>query len=351
MSTVALVALLASAGLAALSFTRPASVAGTQQDLYTQGGTFSYDATAPAGKPVYGGTSVSTGQPIFLRLVQHANFHFTYRFETKASHSISGRVGLVASLSAPDGWKRTLPLSATRSFSGDAVTVTGSLDLRELNALLGKVGELSNVTAGTYTLTLQPQVSVHGAIAGDAVNDSFTPKLGFMLDSYQLQLQPSSATGTSSTSLLSQSASGSGPVTVANTVSLLKLKLPVTESRRIAVFGGVAALALLLAGLALARRRRPRSEREGIEQRFGELIVRVTATPRGLDLPTVSLGSIDGLVQIAEQLGRVILHLENEEADVYFVEDNGFVYTYEPQAAEVAEAGPALHRAEASPQS
>ena len=338
----ALLALLAFAGLAALSYTKPTKTIGTQSGLYTQNGTFTYDAPAPGGKAVYGSSSVRTGQPIFLRLVKQANFHFTYAFESKASHSITGRAGLDAIISAPDGWKRTLQLAGVQSFSGDHVTVTGSLDFAEVKALLDKVGALSNVTAGTYTMTLQPQVSVRGAVAGDAINESFAPKVGFLLDSYQLQLQPGGATGASAASQLTQSTSGSGPVEIGNTISLLKFKLPIAASRTVALYGGVASLLLLLAGLLQARRSRPRNEREGIAQQFGGLIVPVTATPRGLELPTVSIATMDGLVQIAEQLGRVILHLSNDEADVYFVEDNGFVYLYQPtEEAPAAEPDPA----------
>jgi signal peptidase I len=350
----ALVALLAFAGLGALAYTKPIKTIGTQSGLYTQNGTFTYDASAPGGKAVYGSASVKTGQPIFLRLVKQANFHFTYAFESKASHSITGSAGLDAVISAPDGWKRTLHLAGSRPFSGDHVTVTGSLNFAEVKALLDKVGALSNVTTGTYTMTLQPQVSVRGAVAGDAVNESFAPKVGFLLDSYQLQLQPGSVTGASSASMLSQSTSGSGPVTVANKITILKFKLPVAGSRKVALYGGVAALLLLLAGLLQARRSRPRTEREGIDQQFGGLIVPVTATPRGLELPTVSIATMDGLVQVAEQLGRVILHLCNDEADVYFVEDNGFVYLYQPtEEAPVAELDPAQapqHSGEASTQ-
>jgi signal peptidase I len=349
----ALAALVAFAGLGALSFTQPTTAAATQSGLYTQSGKFSYDASAPGGKAIYGASSVATGQPIFLQLVKQANFHFAYKFESKAAHSLAGRVGLTASLSAPDGWKRTFPLVGARAFSGDHVTVTGALDFRQVKGLLDKVGALSNVTAGTYTLTLQPQVSVHGAVAGDKIAQSFSPKLGFLLDAYQLQLQAGTAAGASSASMLTQSSSGSGPVTVANTVSLLKFKLPVTDARRIAAIGGVAALLLLLAGLLQARSRRPRSLREGIEQQFGELIVPVTSTPRGLELPTVSIASMAGLVQIADQLARPILHLANDEADVYFVEDSGFVYTYEAQDAAVVALDPAVAASlspEASPQ-
>ena len=122
---------------------------GAQSGLYTQSGKFSYDAAAPDGKAVYGASSVSTGQPIFLQLVKQANFHFAYQFESKAAHSLAGRAGLTASLSAPDGWKRSFPLLGARTFSGDHVTVTGELDFAQVKGLLDKVGALSNVTAGT----------------------------------------------------------------------------------------------------------------------------------------------------------------------------------------------------------
>jgi hypothetical protein len=334
----AVAGLVAFAGLAALSFTRPLSAQASRPGLYTQNGRFTYDAQVSGGKAVYGTNSVSTGQPIFLGLARQANFHFSYRFAAKASHSLTGRVRLLANLSAPDGWRRTLALTGTQEFSGDRVTVNGTLDFSRLKTLLDRVGQLSNVSAGTYTLTLEPQVHVRGAVAGDAIDESFGPTLGFLLDSYQLQLQPGTVTGPSSSSQLVQSTSGSGPVTVSNTVPLLKFKLPVAQARRVAVLGEAGSLLLLLAGLLLARIRRPRTEADEIEQLFGELIVPVTETPRGLELPAVTVASIEGLVRVAELAGRAILHLANHEADVYFVEDNGFVYTYQPHGAAAAQA-------------
>src|SRR5579862_905916 len=328
----ALVALLAFAGLGALSYTRPLTTRATQAGLYSQSGRFSYNAQAAGGSSVYGRAAVTTGEPIFLRLAHQASFRFSYRFASKAAHALAGRADLLASISASDGWKRTLQLARAQTFSGDHTTVTGTLDLTTLETLVNRVGQLSGVSSGSYTLTVEPQVHVHGAVAGDPIEESFNPTLAFLLDSNQLQLQPGSAGGPSSSSLLSQSSSGSGPVTVANTIALPKLKLPVARARQIALLGGGVALVLLLAALALARSRRPRSEQEQIEQAYGELIVPVSDTPRGLELPTVTVSSIDALARLADQAGRLILHLTNDEADVYFVEDNGFVYTYQTTA-------------------
>jgi signal peptidase I len=336
----ALAALVLFGGLAALAYKRPTTAIATQSGLYTQNGTFSYDASAPEGAAVYGADTVKTGQPIFLRLVKKANFHFAYSFESKASHSVAGTAGLDAILSAPDGWKRTLQLSPKHAFRGDKVTVSGSLDFQQVQSLLDKVGTLSNVTAGTYTLTLQPHVSVRGAVNGSSVDQTFGPKVGFLLDQYQLQLQPASTSGTGSASALTQSTAGSGPVEVPNTVTILKFKPAVTTARHIGLVGAFAALLLLAFGLYQARGRRPQTLRESIDRRFGDAIVPVTNTPHGLELPMVSVASIDALMQIADQLGRVVLHLSNDEADVYFVEDSGFVYMYEPETTAAFDAVP-----------
>src|SRR5258708_868298 len=161
----AVAGLVAFAGLAALSFTRPLSAQASRPGLYTQNGRFTYDAQVSGGKAVYGTNSVSTGQPIFLGLARQANFHFSYRFAAKASHSLTGRVRLLANLSAPDGWRRTLALTGTQEFSGDRVTVHRTPAFTPLTTLLDRVGQLSNVSAGTYTLTLEPQVHVRGAVA------------------------------------------------------------------------------------------------------------------------------------------------------------------------------------------
>ena len=299
----ALAGLVAFAGLGALSFTRPVSARGSSRASTPRTAASATTRRCPAARR-------STARTRSRPASRSSCASRTRRTSTSPTASTRrppirspARSACSPTSPRPNGWKRTLRLSGTQTFSGDKVTVSGVLDFARVNALLAKVGQLSNVTSGTYTLTLKPHVRVQGAVAGDQVKDSFSPTLGFLLDSFQLQLQPGTIAGPSSTSQLTQSTSGSGPVTVANTVSLLKLKLQVTEARRVALFGGGASLVLLLAGLALARSRRPRSERDEIEQLFGDLIVPVTETPRGLELPTVTVGSIEGLVRVAEQAG------------------------------------------------
>jgi signal peptidase I len=317
------------AGLAALSYTRPLSTDAAKPGLYTQTGTFSYNAAAPGGTRVYGGTTVTTGQPIFLRLVRTVNFHFAYTFGSSAAHGAAGTIALDAQVLGSDGWKRTLDLVAPTHFSGDHASVTGTVNLPSLTRLVDRVDALSDVTGGTYTLTLLPAVHVQGLVAGNALHDGFAPKLALMLDPNQLQLEPGSATGPGAASALTQTVSGSGTVKVANKVSLLKLKLPVPLARRVSLFGGVAALLLLLAGVLIGLRSRPRDEHAQIERLYGELIVPVDGLPAEPVSKVIRTSTIEGLARIADQAGKMVMHAERAGEHTYFVEDGGVRYVYD----------------------
>jgi signal peptidase I len=321
--------LLAFAGLAALSYTRPLTTQAVKPGVYTQTGRFSYDAPAPGGARVYGSTTVTTGQPLFLRLVHSANFHFAYTLSSSAAHGAAGTIALDARIASANGWKRTLHLAAPTTFSGDHVNITGSLSFRSLTNLLQRVDALSNVNGGTYTLTLLPKVQVRGIVDGHALKDGFAPQLALMLDPNQLQLEPGSATAPGATAGLTQTASGSGTTTVANQLSLLKLKLSVPFARKLSLGGGALALLLLLVGVLLALRSRTADEHTRIVRHYRDLIVPVEGLPTDEGAKVVKTSSIDGLVRIADQAGRMIMHVEQAGLHTYFVEDAGVRYTYE----------------------
>ena len=327
----ALSGLLAFGLLAGAAYTRPLTKQTQKLGMYTQTGHFTYGAQLNGSAPVYTGGQIKTGQPIFLSVVHNANFQFSYHFKAKAQHQVFGTLALAAKVTAPDGWARTLSLSAPQPFTGDTASASGTIDITQLQKLLGQVAKMTNVTGGTYNLTIAPTVKVHGAVDGHTLKDSFAPTLPFLVDAYQLQLVPAGAAGSGGMGMLTQSAQGTGPATVANTISLPKATLNVATARKIGEAGAGAAIVALLAGLLLTLRTRPRNELENILQTYGEIIVHVTDTPTGVDLPTVTVGSFEGLVRIAEQAARMILHLRHEDLDVFFIEDNGFVYTYQVQ--------------------
>ena len=325
---VAAVLALGFAGLAALSWTRPLTTPTARQGIYTQTGHFAYDAVVPGGRSVYGSTTVKTGQPLFTQLAHSVRFHFAYSFGSSTRHAVGGKIALNAVVTGASGWKRTLHLSAPQAFTGDHASVAAVLAFKPLQDLLKQVDTLTNATGGTYTLTLAPRVDVNGVVAGSAVHESFAPQLPLTLDPNELQLQPGSATGPSASAALTQTTSGSGIVAAPSRISLLKFHLRVQLARRIALFGGVAALIALLASLLLARRARPADEHEQIRREYGDLIIDVEVIPTASAANTIRTKSFDGIARVAEQSGHVIMHIERAGLHTYVVEDGGMLYLH-----------------------
>ena len=319
---------LAFAGLAALSWLHPLTTTAARQGLYTQKGQFGYDAVVPGGQRVYGSTAVTTGQPLFMQIVHSARFHFSYTFASATRHAVAGHVGLDALVSGPNGWKRTLHVAPLEAFTGDHATAAGVLAFKPLLSLLHQIDTLSNVTGGTYTLTLVPRVDVRGIVDGSPLRESFSPRLPLMLDPNQLQLQPGSATGPSAAAALTPSASGSGVVQAPARLALLKLRLPVKLARTVSLFGGIGAIVLLLAALLFARRTRPTGEHEWIRREYGALMIDVASLPTESTASTIHTKSFDGIARVAEQSGHVIMHVERAGLHAYAVEDGGVIYLY-----------------------
>jgi hypothetical protein len=321
----AAVALVGFAALAVLSFTRPSTAVSVRQDLYRQTGRLDYEASAPEGEPVYGDTTVRTGEPLFLRLVHAVRFRFAYRFASSAPHSVAGRIGLDAEVAAPNGWRRHLVVAAPRAFAGDRAVSAGTLDLESLSSLLTQVATLSNVNAGTYRLTLLPRVELHGTVAGESIREHLAPRDELLVDAYQVQLPPAGAAGDAAATLR-QSTTGTGTTTAPNRLSLPGFRVPVKTARSISLGGLVIAL-LVLAGSLVIGWRRPRDERSAIERRYGDLIVPVLDgdwTTRSI----TEVGSIDGLARLADRSGRPIVRADAGDRSIYRLELDGTVYTY-----------------------
>ena len=60
---------------------------------------------------------VSTGEPVFQRLVPRLRVTFTYGLESELPVTADGRIALDARISDGRGWERMLPLAPERPFA------------------------------------------------------------------------------------------------------------------------------------------------------------------------------------------------------------------------------------------
>lgn len=325
--------LLASLVLAIFAFTRPLTRTASETLRYTQSAQFHYSATAPAG--IYDSTTIRTGEPIFLSLTPNMAISATYALRSPSPRSIAGRAALVAQVSDDTGWQRRIELQPPQPFTGDTVTVAGTLDLRLIAAMIGDLERETNIDRMQYTVKVLPEVELDGLLGGEQLQERFAPDLQLTLDDHQLQvtkLEELAASG------FARSKDGVLPhqFEQPNHLSLLVLRPEVRTLRWVAALGLLLVGGLLgwltLATLRVARR----SQSAAIALKYGSLLIEGAHGPRDRRERIVHVATIDDLAKLALREGRLMVHTHAGEQDVYAVREADTVYVYQTTAAPAA---------------
>jgi hypothetical protein len=320
-------------GLAAAALLALGLVALARPDLETvkeprhvaERAVLAYEAV-PSRRGVYQDGLVTTGEPVFLRLVDRVSFDFAYRLSGRGPVSVGGTASLVAVLGDSSGWTRSFVLAGPSSFSQRAVRLHGDLDLRAIERAVHQFRESTGSTADTYEVVVRAEVRVRGTSGGRGFEDVFEPELPFRLDGVRLALALEGARPGRGGVVTSRWVPGSRLEPA--TLSVLGLELPVGQARPLGILGGLGtalAATLLVLGALLAR---DRSEAGRIAERYADVLVPVASLPRAGTVVTVS--SFDALAQLAERGGRAVLAAVAGESRVYAVEQDGVLYRFQP---------------------
>ena len=301
------------------AYTRPATGYVPESVSYRQAGTFHYSAATAPG-PAYASGRVTTGAPVFTRLVDGLDVGFHYRFSTAAAHRMAGTASLKAKLSSSTGWSRTLVLERPKAFEGDRVSLSGRIDLKGLEALAQQVEDATSVNA-TYTLTVEPHVRVVGDANRISVRAAFAPTYPLAFGEYELT-QPTTPLP------LRPAAGGTARASVVRRleVSALGVGMNVSTLRLVAGLA-LAALLALLVGHVLG-------SGGGLEPgatvpaRIRRLLVPVDRIDWEADAPVVEMPNLDELASIAGRYERAILHVSSAAVEVFGVAEDGVLYRF-----------------------
>jgi signal peptidase I len=323
----------------ALAFTRPATKPIHDKTPYTEKVAFGYHAKAAPGA-VYPDGVVSTGDPIFIKLVRRVRVKAHYRLDSAAAHRLGGTMEVVLRLTSPTGWSRTIQLAAPKRFTGDYAAADVTLDIPRLRSLIREVEKATGGTTGSaYTLEVTPRVHVAGTLASQPITSDYEPALKLQLDALKLRPNATAPTpdaaasgsdpaeGTKSVLHPSRPGSVTASRTEANDLTVHDIGLPVPTARWIAIIGlllGVAGTLFTGAGLV----RDPHDPTENV-QRYRHLIVPIAAPTYDPTRPPIDVTSIGALAQLAERSERLILHHQADGVDTYLVDDEGTLYRYQ----------------------
>ena len=352
---VGLIALLPFVMLAVLAFTRPSTKLHAVPVPYKQSGKFSYSADAAPG-PTYPANRAVTGDPLFTRVLNEVNLRFGYLFTSAATHSLSGKASLSATLTSTSGWNTTFPLGSTTYFRGNHGGVSATLNLSSLQALIQSVEKTTKVS-GSYTLAIVPHVSVTGNLDHLPLNTTFSPLVEFSVT--ELEVKPtvggsasSATTGSSTASAFTPSTTGSVPAKGYQPLflSFKVVRLSVATARSIALIGIAIVIASLIAMLALLRARtRPRDEATSIRARYGHMIIPVDHVTQPAGTSVIDVADMEALVRIAEHYDRSILHETSEDSEAFWVSDESGQFRYAVSAPASIAAQPVASAESAQP--
>jgi signal peptidase I len=312
--------------LALFAWTAQETASRTVPALYTLEGAFSYHAAAEPD-PVYPSGVVTTGVPVFTRLVEDLDLAFRYRLSTRVPDSARGTISLEAVVRDTSGWARTLPIAPTRRFSGASATVAGTLDVQAFEELVESARTLTEAPLASITLNVHPVVHVKGTVGETPVDESFAPVLTLSYDGTTLRPVPARDAEPDAVPPYDPRREVGGRETVATPLGLGPLSLGVADARRIALLGILVSLLVVGLGGLLATRARNDGSAERIARKYGARIVPARATVPAERWVT-ELDDMDALVRIADLYERVILHVVENGEDVYLVDDGVAVYRY-----------------------
>jgi hypothetical protein len=269
---------------------------------------FSYTA-AVGQSAAYDGNTVSSPDPVFRKLTDTVDVHFTY-------HGDPGTVSVKAALSTPGGWHSSILLAGPETISGPGYDGRVTLDLKALDAKAQAASAVTGLPAGTVSLVVTPQVTT-------AAGADFQPGLKLNLTPLQLAL-----TGAPDTLTVNDTTTTEQTAMTPRMLGLNGMNVTAATARVISAVLLLAALVIGAVVVVFARRTAPADEAAAIRRRYAALLVRVHPMPAPQGRPVIDVTTFSTLAKLAERYGLLVLHWSRSGVETFIVQDENITYRY-----------------------
>ena len=317
--------------LGLFAFTRPVEKVETDNIQYQHIGVLLYHAAD--AQDLYDTDVVKTGEPVFLQLTCDLEIYYGYQLDSSAmiapvAEQFVGSYRVMAQISDPNGWNRSLELAPLTVFKGINFTSGMHLDLCQVSALIAELEEKTGSKNNWYTLTIIPEVFIAGNIAGRSLEDNFVNQINFEVNKFIMRL-PREFDETPTESLTPIAAGILPGLRVKlNTINMFGLILPVISARIIAEIILVSSLlGIVWLGWPLYQEWKGGTASR-IRVQYEPMLIDVqpgSISPNGHAVP---VDSFEDLAKLAERYGAMILCETNGDLNKYWVQDNEVMYEY-----------------------
>lgn len=320
-------------GIAA--YTRPTQITTSEMVPYEHTGAFFY--TAEAVDDIYDQETVQPGEPLFRRLTDDFTVAFSYRLVSPEITGVKGSYQMVAVVRDANGWKRTISLEPETNFDGASFSISSTVDLDQVQAIIDTLEAQTGYVRGQYTLSIKPIITVSGILEEESFEDSFSPTLDFLMDDVQVKLgsnEPESVPTmkASKVGMISQK------IVVPNKIKIISFEITVLTAQIISLIGLVVSAALMtFLGIRL-RTTSPQSFLPHLDARLKPMVVSLDNPAQLADFlqgkTLVDVAALSDLLKVAERAQAMIMHQDQESAHHYFIQSDGLVYHYAVQASQ-----------------
>ena len=271
--------------------------------------------------------TVRPGELLFSKLVDRMDVTFYYKFKSdKPVRELTNEITINAILENPGVWSKTLVLVPRTKKSGD-FSIGFPLDVNYVLEMIEAIRSETGVPAESYNLTIKADVHTIAQTDFGPIDEVFSQTLSTALGKGTLEWNEelvASTPGSIETSVM-----------IPNPNKYLGLSVSGVRNLSAAVAGIF--FLLLLFSIMLYVKLKPAElsqiEREALRTRkkYGERMAEAMSQTPVEDEKTISIGSMEDLIKVADELGKPVIHQAPgtpEEAHAYYVFDGATRYQY-----------------------
>lgn len=271
--------------------------------------------------------TLGVGPVIPYELVDRMETSYYYDFQaSRPVTELAEEVTITATIESPDLWSKNLILVPSTRQAGD-FKVDFPVDIAYLNELLNAIRSETGTAGEAYNLVIEAFVHVTANTSYGPIDEVFTQTLstelggGTLIWNEELQMtQEGAITATR---------------TIPNPNRYLGLSIDGLKTTSLTL--GLIFLAIFIASLVFYNQTKPaglplfEKEAKSIGKKYANRIVQASSQTPAASEKIISLGLMEDLVKVADELGKPIMHqppTTSEKQHTYYVIDGTTQYQY-----------------------
>jgi hypothetical protein len=271
--------------------------------------------------------TIGPGEVIFSKLVDKMDATFDYTLKCdQPLRQLTEEVRIIATLENPGVWSKTfvlvLPTTKSESFS-----ISFPLDINHFTEMLEAIRSETGVPAESYNLTIKADVHTIAQTDLGPIDEVFSQTLSTALGEGTLEWNEELVESKPGSITTSQMIPNPNKY-MGLTVSRVRILAPTVAGIVISLF-----VYLIWRRLKLKPMEVPKIDKEVrlAKKKYGERIAEATSQTPIEGEKAISIGSMEDLIKIADELGKPVIHQAPsipEEAHAYYVFDGATRYQY-----------------------